>query len=61
MFKRKKIVFVAHPYLRGYATLQDKKDENLVRSYNGSRNVNSHEFEKLQEIMQKDNISLHWK
>ena len=38
----------------------DKKDINLVHQYKAGTSVNSHEFELLQQAMQKDNISVHW-
>ena len=63
MFKKKveKVLFVAHPYMRGYAKLADERQQPLVYRYMAVTNVNSSQFEQLQEKMSKDNISVQWK
>jgi len=59
--KVKKVLFVTHPYVKGYAKLADKSQETLVRKYMGATHINSVQFEQLQTRMSKDNISVQWK
>ena len=60
MLKSKKIVFVSHQYMKGYAKLDNLEQAPYVRQLGGSVQVNSEEFEKLQEKAAKEGVQVYW-
>lgn len=60
MFKKNKIVFINHPYLKGYAKLKDVSQSPIVIQHGGFPQLNSHEFEKFQEKAEKKGFEVLW-
>lgn len=56
MLKSKKIVFISHPHMKGYAKLDNLEQAPYVRQLGGSVQVNSAEFEKFQEKAAKEGV-----
>lgn len=60
MLKSKKIVFISHPHMKGYAKLDNLEQAPYVRKLGGSVQVNSEEFEKFQEKAAKEGVQVYW-
>lgn len=60
MFKKNKIVFINHPYLKGYAKLKDVNQSNIVIQHGGFTQLTSHEFEKFQAKAEKKGLEVLW-
>lgn len=60
MLKSKKIVFISHPHMKGYARLDNLSQAQLVHKLGGSIQVNSSEFEKFQAKAEKEGVQVYW-